>query len=115
MTQQDTAILAVHAKNAGLTSCPKKAATILRSANNAALAARYGDKAVNLRNITFDLENAQKALTKGITSHAGKRDDLATKNYVKRIGDTFVYQCSEGDCESLKSYKFLLSIVQSLE
>lgn len=114
MSQPDTAILAVYAEKSGLAKSAESAATILRSANNAALKARYNDKLVRLSAVSHDIAVAEAQISTGITT-AGYKNASATKAYILRIAETFHYQCSEGNCDIVPGYKLLNAIIASLQ
>jgi hypothetical protein len=115
MDQQDTAILAVYAETVGLAKSAAAAATLLRSANNAALKSQYGDKLVRLsKGIIDDIAEARNMLTEGITV-AGIHDEKLTTGHVLILARQFKYQCEEGDCDPRPGYKLIVAIVNNLE
>jgi len=87
MTTEETVLLAAYAAHHNLTPSASRAATTLRAANNAALAARYGDKPVPLKGVRALAANPATAEAAQYTSH----------DRIHRLVQIFGYQCCEGD------------------
>lgn len=87
MSGEDIILLAAYAAYHNLTPSASRAATTLRSANNAALKARYGDSPMPLPRGAAKLAEDWK---KEIPEALPPRQAINLTN-------TFLYQCAEGD------------------
>lgn len=96
MSQADTALLAAYAESKGYVKNAHYAMSMLRSANNAALVARYGAQVTPLQGVHLSIKNAREALERGITVGGVYSPDL-TVSHIKQLAREFIYQCSEGD------------------
>jgi len=105
MTTEETVLLAAYAAHHSLVPrlSAARAATTLRSANNAALAARYGDKPIPLKGVSALVDNPA-------TAEAAQHTSPET---IHRLACTFAYQCCEGDVwETHKGAALLRKIQQ---
>lgn len=91
--------IAAWAKLRNLTANPGHLAMTLRSLNNSALAARYGDKPKSLpRGFAAEYLPASESYVYSMFKDGGADD------YAHALIDCLIYQCSEGDVmESLRA------------
>jgi len=109
MTDYETCLMAQFAVHAGYATDARRAASLLRSANNQALLSRYNDKPVKLSQVTKNLVVAKSAIEQGVTA-AGVRSEVLTAIYLNRIANTFAYQCSEGAFLNRPGYKLIVRL-----
>lgn len=112
MSSLETAILATYCEDKGFCKDSKTAGRILRSANNAALKSRYGDKPVSLRNFDADILEARAERANWAESNPLKGPDNSAR--MLQLTREFQYQCAEGDFANHPGYSLITRIIASI-
>lgn len=102
MNRDETVVVALAAAKLGIVKNAQRAATALRSCNNAALAARYGDQPVALRWVAASVSALQTAV------------DSMGADEINKLAREFAYQCMESNVyETHDGGRILRAVIES--